>query len=84
MIIQKEFKTSADNMFEENLNTWSMRSSNLARTYNSLGGMGNGAVSAGDEGLETDAAAAEQAATAADNRLFSVCRRLCKACHSNS
>lgn len=56
-----------------------MRSSSLARTCSSRGGTGSGAVSAGDEGRDTDAAAAEHAATAADSRDFSVCRRLCSA-----
>lgn len=42
--------------------------------------MGSGAVSAGDEGRDTEAAAAEQAATAAESRLFSVWRRLWSAC----
>lgn len=56
--------------------TWSMRSSSLARTCSSRGGTGRGAVSAGDEGRDTDAAAAEHAATAADSRDFSVCSRL--------
>lgn len=60
----------------EAFSTWSMRSSRRARTWSSLGGMGSGAVSAGDDGRDTDAAAAEHAATAADRRLFSVCKRL--------
>lgn len=60
----------------EAFSTWSMRSSRRARTWSSLGGMGSGAESAGDDGRDTDAAAAEHAATAADRRLFSVCKRL--------
>lgn len=59
-------------MAPEAASTWSIRSSSLARTWSSLGGMGRGAVSAGEEGRDTEAAAAEQAATAADRRLFSV------------
>lgn len=63
-------------MLEEALSTWSMRSSRRARTCSSRGGMGSGAESAGDDGRDTEAAAAEHAATAADRRLFSVCRLL--------
>lgn len=65
-------------MSVEALSTWSMRSSSRARTCSSRGGMGSGAVSAGEDGRDTDAAAAEHAATAADRRLFSVCKLLCR------
>lgn len=60
--------------------TWSMRSSRRARACSSCGGTGSGAESAGEAGRDTLAAAAEHAATAADNRAFSVCSRLCSDC----
>lgn len=60
--------------------TWSMRSSRRARTCSSRGGMGSGAESAGEEGRDTLAAAAEHAATAALRRDFSVCSRLWRDC----
>lgn len=69
---QKDIKTSEPSIDVEAFSTWSMRSSSLARTWSSLGGIGSGAVSAGEDGLETEAAAAEQAATAAESRPFSV------------